>query len=214
LLGLAWLVTACKQDPPVTVDLGHNYYPLSVGSWVEYQVDSIAYDEFNASVDSFLFFLREECVEVFVDLEGRDAFRFERYIRSSDTASWRFRSSFYVVTESTRTEQVESNVRQVVLTYPPSAGKSWDRNAFNSKEQQSIRYLEVDMPYGLNGLTIDSVAQVILQSDTDNFIVKSYSDERYARNIGLVQKEFYYIETQFNIDSGVHWIQTARSWGP
>ncbi|MDB4104209.1 hypothetical protein N9545_01625 [Salibacteraceae bacterium] len=50
------MLGACKRNNQIQeVDFGYDYLPLYQGAWIEYDVDSIVYDDFNASVDTFSF---------------------------------------------------------------------------------------------------------------------------------------------------------------
>jgi hypothetical protein len=71
----------------------------------------------------------------------------------------------------------------------------------------------VDEPFTIGTLSFDRTLRVILENDTDNFVVKRYSEERYARNVGLISKRYFHIETQFEIDSGLQWIQRISGIG-
>ena len=52
------------------VDLGYGYYPTEVGSWVEYQVDSLWRDDRFNILDSVSYRLRQLIESEYVDLEG------------------------------------------------------------------------------------------------------------------------------------------------
>jgi len=187
--------------------MGYEYYPLQIGLERLYDVDSIVYDDFTNSVDTDRFQLREVCVDTFHDLEGRIAYRFERSIQRSDTGGFEFDRSFYVVTDGVRTERVEDNLREVMLVYPPIRDQDWDANVFNSLPEAERSYERTHAAYEIKGRLFDSTLHVIVQNDTDNFIVKRFSEERYAKHEGLIERRFYHIETQFGIDSGLLWIQ-------
>ncbi|NQV52097.1 MAG: hypothetical protein HQ500_02890 [Flavobacteriales bacterium] len=210
LVAMSLGMLACGKDKDqAKIDFGYAYYPLVIGNSVEYKVDSVVYNEFTATVDSFSFLMREECVETFTDLEGRTAYRFERYVQKDDTSDFAFRTSFYVVTDGVRTEKVENNQREVVMVYPPKNGEDWDANAFSAADQVDYEFEAVHQALQLGSLSFDSALRVIQLNDTDNFITKRFSEERYAKHVGLVEKRYYHIETQFEVDSGLYWIQTV-----
>src|SRR3990167_8625748 len=92
LLFFAFLLIAgiysCKKDPSPALDLGYNYFPDAVGTYVVYNVDSIFYDDFNVNpsnhispADTFKFQLKEKIQSVYTDNEGRPALRLERYVK-------------------------------------------------------------------------------------------------------------------------------------
>lgn len=206
--------SACKKNPPVEVDFGYNYLPLEIGQWVEYDVDSIVYDEFAQTVTNYPFVLRETVVETFEDAEGRTAYRVERATRMLDSAEFVVRGSYAVLVDGVRAERLDNNTRIVPLIFPPKDGADWNGNAFNTKGEELFEYDYVDQPETIGSLALDSTLRVIHRNDTDNFVVKTYQEERYARNIGLVYREFLDLETQISGDSGLHWIQVLRDMGP
>ena len=78
------VLTGCKKDEEVVVDLGLDYYPTAVGSWVEYQVDSLWRDDVAAVLDSVSYRLLERVAEAYTDDEGRPARRILRYVRDAN----------------------------------------------------------------------------------------------------------------------------------
>lgn len=195
--GAALFVASCKDSPNnPEIDLGFDYLPLKVGSVLEYDVDSIVYDEFTATVDTFSFKLREVCTDTFSDLEDRLAYRFERLIKRDDTSDYAFHSTFYLVTDGVRTERFENNLRTVQLVYPPVLGEDWDANVFNTLSPSDREFESVDASYSQGELAFDSTIHVILENDTDNFVIKRFSEERYAKHVGLITKRYFDIETQ------------------
>lgn len=212
VLALA-LLSACKDDPPIKTDFGYNYQPLSVGQWVEYDVDSIVYDDFAQTVTTYAFFVRETVVETFEDAEGRTSYRVERSKREAETDEWKVYQSYALVLDGIRLERVDNNLRTVPLIFPPEAGEDWNGNAFNTLDEESYTYDYVDRKVNFGPMTLDSTLRVIQNNDTDNFVLKTYTEERYARDVGLVYKEFLDLEIQISGDSGLHWIQVVRDFG-
>ncbi|MGD1844835.1 MAG: hypothetical protein ACFB10_05520 [Salibacteraceae bacterium] len=122
---------ACKDKSGEPEDLGYDYFPVETGHWVEYKVDSIVYDPFNQSIDTFQFFLREEIAGEFQDLEGRSTLRIERFKRENDTLAWRLIDVWTANRTSTTAERVEENERIVKLSFPVRLNQQWNGNAFN-----------------------------------------------------------------------------------
>jgi len=206
-------LSSCKRNDQVDpVDFGYDYLPLLRGSWIEYDVDSIVYDEFNARVDTFSFIQRDECVEAYKDLEGRTTFRFERFKRTSDTGAMKYVATYTRLIQGVRAELFENNVRTVPLVFPPKEGEDWDANAFNALGAQDYSYDYVDKTDTFNFVPFDNTLRVIQLNDTDNFIIKQFAEERYTRGVGLVYKRWFDIETQFGIDSGLQWVQQIRDF--
>ena len=65
----------------------------------------------------------------------------------------------------------------------------------NSQKELEYKYLDVDVASTINGLTFDSTATVQQEADS-NLIEKRVKTEIYAKNIGLVYKEFQDVSVQ------------------
>lgn len=216
ILVLALLIfTGCrKKEEAKGPDLGYAYWPEDVGHWVEYNVDSIVYNDFADSVERYSFQLRDEIVETFTDLEGRPTQRVERFRRWNDSAQWELVETHVQNRLVQSAQQVEGNTRYIKLQFPPHAGDRWNGNATNALEDNEYTYDYTDEAETFGTIAFDSVLRVIQVNDTDNFVVKTYAEERYARHAGLVYKRSFHIETQFEVDSGLQYIQVVKDWGP
>lgn len=214
---LSYLITmivlaACGDDPVTeSKDFGYDYQPLSVGSWIEYDVDSIHLNSFTVTADTYSFVMRDEIVEAMEDLEGRTAFRVRRTYTNADTADL-FRKNYTRLITGVRAEVLEENIRSVNLTFPPVNGETWDANGFNTRDEQTYLYEYVDRSDQIMDQSFERTLRVIQENDTDNFVIRRFSEERYGRGVGLIFKEYFQVETQFDIDSGLHWIQTIRDY--
>ncbi|HQW46074.1 MAG TPA: hypothetical protein PLZ98_03315, partial [Chitinophagaceae bacterium] len=49
--------TSCKRQviPADDVELGKDYFPLTIGHFIEYDVDSLLFNDFTKTVDTFHF---------------------------------------------------------------------------------------------------------------------------------------------------------------
>ena len=211
LLTLGLLVCfACEdkiEDPP---DLGLDYFPVEVGTWVEYDVDSIVFDDFTGEVDTFQFRIREEVESVFEDLEGRSTQRLERWRKASDSSDWKLKDVWTANRTQTTAERVEENVRFVKLSFPVRDGLEWDGNVLNIFGEQEYEYLEADVPQTINGNSFEQTLSV-LQRENINLIERQRAEERYARGVGMIYKET--IDLDLQKDSGLIYIMEVRDFG-
>ena len=191
-------MTACKKDDPTDPYLGYQYFPNDSGVWVQYIVDSIAYDD-QFGNDTFEFQLLERIESKFVDNEGRDAQRIERLKRNSDTANWRIEDVWFANLTANTAEKVEENVRFVKLNFPLKLNKTWDGNNFNTEDAQNYEIAALNEPYTINGMSFDSTVTV-LQKDFITVVNEDYAFEVYAKNVGLVHKK--YTSTELDPNTG------------
>ena len=70
-------LVSCKKENALPEDMGYSYYPVNVGHWVIYDVDSISYNDFTGKIDSFKYQIRELVAGNFEDAEGRETQRVE-----------------------------------------------------------------------------------------------------------------------------------------
>ena len=205
LLCLALFLLQCKKDSRVgLLDMKYEYFPLEVGNWVIYQVDSITYNDFYTPprIDTIKTQFKEVVESIFRDNEDRLTYRIERYRRYADTVPWTIHNVFTAnLTESTA-EILDDNLRFIKLVFPVNKGKSWKGNSYIMAEGE-ISYLKnwryeysaVDVPEIIDTLSFDSTLTV-LQQDQENLIEKDFFQEKYAKNVGLIYKKAIHLNKQ------------------
>lgn len=180
---------ACSKDEPVEVNMGYRYFPANPGHWTIYQVDSVAWNDFDGSVDTFNFQLKEIIESEFIDEQSRTNIRIERYKRASDTSEWVIKDVWFGLRTPSTAERVEENKRYVKMIFPVEEDDEWDGNAFNMLGQQTYTYTNVHEPYQINLFSFDSSATV-MQQDYTTQISKNYEEEVFVTGIGLVYKKY------------------------
>ncbi|MCX6181037.1 MAG: hypothetical protein NT150_03810 [Bacteroidetes bacterium] len=195
---------ACKKGTNIEVESGADYIPVKSGQYVIYEIDSIHFDDFTKKSDTFHFQLKEEIGESFVDLSGNTSYRLNRYTRidtgNVDALPWKLKNVWYVSKLNERYERVEESFRYTRLKFPVIEGSSWNGNGFNSNEEWTYTYKDVDVPATLKTHHWDSTITVI-QIDDELLISKKYYQEVYAKHIGLVYKKVIDVASQ-DIGSG------------
>lgn len=231
-------ISSCKKDPSAAPNLGYNYFPDKVGTYVVYSVDSFYYDDRSepSTIDTTRFLLKEKIASAFTDNEGRPALRLERYVKYYNPAvpysqmSWTLRN-VWTETKTLRTaEKVEENVRFVKLAFPVTEEQEWNGNAQNTLDAKNYKYNFFDKARMIGNIRFDSVLQVD-QYDELDLVHKKYYEEKYARNAGLVFKrvidvisqpesipdsllpQFYGTDIMQRVDSGIQYTMTVISFG-
>jgi len=209
------IFSSCKKDQSETApDMGLNYFPFNVGHWISYQVDSIYYDDFTSSSDTFHYQEKEVYESIFTDISGHPTMRIERYRKDNDSIGWYIKDIWYANKDNFKSEKVEENVRFVKLIFAVEKGKKWNGNAYNTLGEQTYKYLEIDKPNTFNGLSFDSTL-TILQADEQIMTSTQYQKEVFARNVGLIYKKYTKLNLKLDgsILSGVDYSYTIISWG-
>jgi hypothetical protein len=115
----AIFIFSCKKDKEVIViDLGYNYFPDKKGTYVIYQVDSLFYNDFTSTIDTFQFQIKEKITENFNDLSNRVTQKIERFYRQNSTQDWLIKDVWFANRTSNTAEKVEENIRFVKIVFP------------------------------------------------------------------------------------------------
>jgi hypothetical protein len=218
---IALFFTSCKKEneilSPITVG---DYYPLKVGNYISYDLDSILFVNFGTLRKVVSYKAQDRVSDTIVDNLGRKSFKVMRYIRKDATFPWVYNLTFLVTNTGRSIEVVENNLRFIKLAYPLTQGFSWKGNTFinTTSIEPDIRYLDnwdytydsVNVPLSLNGLTIDSSLMVLQRDEFTGqdpslpgtlYAEKNYATEKYGKGIGLIYKEF------------IHWVYQGRENG-
>lgn len=192
-------VTCKKEETPP--NMGYNYFPIKVGRYIVYNVDSIFYDDFTGLIDTTKFQLKEKIESVFYDNEGRSTLRLERYVKYFNDSipyssmNWGLRDVWASNRTSTTAEKVEENQRFIKLAFPVKENQSWNGNAQNTLGELSYEYLFFDETRTIGGIYFDSTLQVT-QLEEEFLYSKKYFIEKYARNVGLIYKQVIEVYSQ------------------
>ena len=222
--------SACREEIAMNPDQGYNYFPLKQGSWIIYKVDSTYYDDFSKDTFSYTFDLLEKVDTLMWFSDSTLAFRLERYKRRNDSGDWNGPRIWWADTSRTRALKAEENNIFVKLIFPNKMGDEWNGNSMNTFGYKAYRISSKDVSYKIDSLEFDSVLTVVQQADTGKNFLLDYRlyTERYARNIGLIEKVAYDVTGYTDKDpipdtigkpvlqrirSGIIYRQRIHSWG-
>lgn len=190
---LASVWHGCKKDEEVDTDIGWGYFPAEIGHWVIYEVDSTVYDAFTGDTFYYRYQVKELLESEFIDNEGRPSIRVERYRRNYDSLvpydsiPW-YLSRVYAFTRTNGwAEKLEENERFIRLAFPVEEGKSWNGNAYNTIGEWNYKYKDVDESYSIASFNLDSTLRVEQKNEINMISHRTYT-ERYAKNIGMIEK--------------------------
>lgn len=201
-----------KHEP---VDPGeqHPYFPLEIGKFIEYSVDSIVYD-FAAGGgnvrDSAHLLVREEIVDTFRDIAGQLLYAIERSERSGATLPWQLRQVYSATRSATQAVRTENNLRFLKLVFPFDRRSAWDGNLWidqyreievaGERIQPFVNWHyevdSLDIPSQIGDFAFDSVL-VVTEVDETNAIERRLSRVKYAKHIGVVYREQWILDSQY-----------------
>ncbi|MEZ5043512.1 MAG: hypothetical protein R2828_26685 [Saprospiraceae bacterium] len=217
LLSLSFLLhLSCNKreiETPNT-DFGYDYYPLNVGQFWEYTVDSIIYRPAIGGIrkDTFHSFLREIVVDTFRDNTQLLNFRVEQFTRRSADLPWQIRNVFTMARDEINAFRVEDNLRFVKMVFPVKVDKHWSgTNYFDELTEVVVGGNKLEMFKGwestimsdsetvqTGGLGFDAVLKIQI-ADFNSFIESREGVEYYAKNVGLVSRSIAIFDTQCQI---------------
>lgn len=210
------LISSCKKDSVIAPDPAYrSYFSDKVGSYIIYQCDSIIYDDFNQTVDTNSFLIKEYFESTFIDNSGRSAIRIERWKKPADTLSWFLKDVWQCVKTDAQVEKVEEDVRFIKMVFPVRESIEWNGNALNSLTAQTLTFSEVHKPFTTGTLDFDSTITVV-NTDPENLVSELRTTEVFAANVGMVFKKYVdvkYVVPTSNIKSGVVFTMKAIEIG-
>lgn len=181
------LFASCKQETVKPDDLGKAYFPLRLKSMVSYNVDSTVYNDFNNTITTYQFKIKDTVVGLFTDLEGKAAYKIERY-KKTGTNPWVFQKVVSRNELNNRAEEFIDNRRYVRLVFPPQLQRKWNGNLYNDMPAWNYTITSLDAPLRIGINNLDSTL-AISQYNEVNLIREDIYSETYAKHIGLVIKE-------------------------
>ncbi len=195
LSAFVFILSSCKKDPITSAsDKSANYFPLQVGRYMIYNVDSIHFNDVTMTSDTTHFQLKEEIGSSFNDSTGGVTYIIKRYRRSSDTLNWYETEEWNATVNKSRAEKTENNLRFVKLIFPIVNDVKWNGNQYIDTsnglamyEEWEYKYSEVNTGKIMNGLAFDSTTTVT-ELDNENLIEKDFEQEVYAKNYGLIYR--------------------------
>jgi hypothetical protein len=184
LVGFATCDTTVSE-PDGTV-LGYDYFPTDLGSFVEYEVEEVEYDPVNPPATSN-YQIREDITESFTDIEGKDAFRVERYRRDNGLQAWDLDSVWVVQRTANQGIRIENNQVFVKMAFPVSTGLKWNGNTYNHLDEDEYEITALDKSFSINEQNFAKSLKVI-QADDSSLVSLDRRQEVYARGVGLVYR--------------------------
>jgi len=202
------LFFSCKKDDKISasVDYGYAYFPVFIGKYIEYEVDSIAYLQPSSDTLIEKFRIKEVIEEVFTDNENRQTYKLVRYKKrflptlTYDEMSWKIQDVWTINKMANSIEIKEENIPYVKLIFPIELHSRWNGNVKNSLGKTEYEYTATHQPALVNSFSFDSTLTVIQKRETPATYYKNY-EEKYAKGIGLIYKEI--ADYTYKVENGI-----------
>lgn len=216
LLFFSLFINACRERQteerePLAAEQ-YAYFPLEIGKYIVYQVDSIIYDFAPGGItrDSTRTLVREVVSDTLRDQTGQLLFTIERHERMSDAEPWRLKSINTAARTATQAIRTEDNFRFLKLVFPLSRRSVWDGNIWIDKNREIEIAGErmrpfINWRYEVDSIDVQAMAGpfvfdstlLVTEADDTNIIERRLSRVRYAKNVGMVWREQWILDSQY-----------------
>jgi hypothetical protein len=231
LIYILLIANACNREviTAENIELGKEYFPIETNKYVEYLVDSIVYDDFNKKVDTIRSEVRIMIGSDFEDNEGRDSKKRITYYRKNESEPWIEVQNGYVTSSSMNIEVLENNLRFIKMVFPVKENTKWFGNTYISTQfnpelqwlnnkNWDYKYENLSKPFNNGVLTFNSTALINQINDytgdsinSNSYSDRTFSQEVYAKNVGLIYKNLAYWVYQSNIGFRKGFVVTMRA---
>ncbi|HVY74899.1 MAG TPA: hypothetical protein VG890_08730 [Puia sp.] len=204
-------MAACSKKNPLITDTPADYYPLTVGKYIIYRMDSLKFINVGSQDTTISYLAKEVVDDTITDNLGRPSFRIIRYLNDTLASGDWVPSEAYMVTPTANSvEVVENNLRYIKLVTPVQDNISWDGNSYidtKSADSQvpymdgwNYTYANTGQPYDpLFGTVPEAVVVNEINQTTgnaDTYLETTISQEVYGKGIGMIYRKFLHSEYQ------------------
>ena len=203
-----------------TTDKITDFIPLQVGKYITYRLDSTVFTLSGSKIEVHKYQVKHIIHSEISDNEGRKTFLVHRLINNeTGSGPWLENGTYTITPLSDRIEILENSLRVVTLRMPMKQGFTWKGNSYLPVSPYRDLFEMTGAGITLNQWNFDyrnygdTTVQgqqykdvwTVVQSENQQNIppepINSYgemevSSEKFARNIGLVYKNFQLYEHQ------------------
>ena len=211
-----------KETETFESDAITDYLSLTVGKYIVYRLDSTVFTNQGRNEEIHKYQVKYVVESQQLDNEGRPSFRVFRYISdSAGTLPWAPNGTFFMTPLSDQAEVIEDNMRFIKLHLPLKTNVTWKGNKYLSSDPYASLYQfsnddnmndwdydydQFDAATTIGGTTVNDVYTITQidealnapVTDPRSYGARSFGVEKYARNIGLVYREYILLEYQPN----------------
>ncbi|MBK8775510.1 MAG: hypothetical protein IPQ27_12740 [Chitinophagaceae bacterium] len=212
---MAFLAVSCSKSteiyPSATIE---DFAPMQIGKYITYRLDSTVTTNFGVAFEVHTYEVKFLVDAQITDNLGRPAYRIFRYIRNNPGQAWLPDNTFTATNTGTSFEFVENNLRYIKLKLPIKDNYSWKGNSYieSTSINTELMYLydwdyfyeNAYQPATVGSMVLDSTITINQREDSvgvpitpeTQYAEKNISKEIYAKNIGMVYRNFLHWEFQ------------------
>lgn len=229
LCSLSFLYFSCSEGTVTDdfdLEMGFEYYPLEVGQYHIYEVDSTTYNPEGSGIEqlSSKTFVKEEIIDFSIDNVGDTIYVIERYEKKDLAAEWEIRDVWSTKVYDNRAEKTEENLKLIKMIFPLQEGLDFSATLFiddntsilvagetiDAFKNWNSEIQQVGVAESIGTYSFDEVT-TINYADDENLIEKRFAQSKFAKGVGLVYSEEWILDTQCLADcEGQSWEDKAE----
>jgi len=206
------LFSSCKKETTSLSEMekGENFYPMEVGKYVVYDVDSLIWNDLIKATIPSQCQLRYTVSDTFRDDSGDKAYVINVQYRKTAADAYVPKNVLYAVKHNGQLVVTQDNRKFIKLIFPVENGTHWDGNAMialgdednaeynNSKWDYTYSDFDQSFNTGVklfqHTVTVNEIDDKLNDPDKDTtaYAYKNYAQEVYAYNVGMVYRERIY----------------------
>lgn len=199
-----------------------NFLPLTVGKYITYRLDSTVFTNLGRNEETHKYQVKHQVDAQVTDNLGRASYRIIRHIRdSAGTQAWIPNGTYFITPLIDQVETIEDNLRYIKLHLPLRENFKWKGNRHLSSDPFSSLYNisnddnmndwdyiydQFSSSVSIGGQTINDVYTISQidealnapVTDVNSYGARTLAREQYAKNIGMVSRDFILWEYQPN----------------
>ena len=202
------LFSSCRKKEDETGDITRNYFPLTFGKYVTYDVDSLYYDENLCTQYRIKSQLKYVVTDTFTDRSNfynRLCYIVDVFARPYEGAIWIPQSVILLNPTGNSLNWSQDGVKYVKMMFPVTEGIKWKGNAnvpatdlaLSYLMNWNYQYMNYQKSYNTGLLNFDNTVTVLENDESVNYpgvdsgvaAYRTYSKSVYAYNVGLVYRE-------------------------
>lgn len=198
--------------------------PLQPGKYLTYKLDSLVFTGLGLVKELHTYQEKNVVDAEITDASGRPSYRVYRYLRDeAGNEPWRSAGTYFITIADNRVEWVENNRRVVKMVLPVKEGVTWKGNQYLPSEPYSPEInnfsvgnalrtwdfvYEAETNETIGNFDLPGVRTVFHIDESTNldaddelisetsYAARSYSVEKYAKDLGLVYQKLLLWEYQ------------------
>jgi len=216
-----FFITSCKKETEeFKTEAISDYLPLAVGKFITYRLDSTVFTNLQRNEEIHRYQVKHVVDAQIADNLGRPSYRIVRYLRDSlGTQPWVENGTYFITPLTDQAEVIEDNLRFIKLHLPFKLNTDWKGNKylsddpyaslftfFNDDDMNEWDYTidQFDNTLTIGGKPIPDV-YTVFQIDESAPVTdftqlnpgsRTLASDKYAKNIGLVSRDFIMWEYQ------------------